>query len=65
MARLIHPEPLNRAIADYTITHIVTPAYRADPELKSLEAEHPGIIDAMVRHVPMLRPSARAFEPAK
>jgi hypothetical protein len=48
LARLIYPEALNRAIVSYTMTHIVAPAYHADPSLQALEAAHPGIIDAMI-----------------
>lgn len=48
LARLIYPEMLNRAITAYTIAHIVTPAYHADPGLRSLEKDYPGIIDAMI-----------------
>jgi len=48
LARLIYPEALNGAITTYTIANIVTPTYHADPSLQALEADHPGIIDAMV-----------------
>jgi hypothetical protein len=48
LARLVYPEALNRAITTYTLVHIVTPTYHADKELKQLEADHPGIIDAMI-----------------
>jgi hypothetical protein len=48
LARLVYPETLNRAITTYTLVHIVTPTYHADKELKQLEADHPGIIDAMI-----------------
>jgi hypothetical protein len=48
LARLIYPEALNSAIVTYTILHVVSPAYHADPNLRTLEADHPGIIDAMI-----------------
>lgn len=48
LARLIYPEALNSAIVTYTIVHIVGPAYHADPSLRTLEADHPGIVDAMI-----------------
>ena len=48
LARLIYPEALNRAITRYTIIHVVNPAYHADRGLRSLEADYPGIIDAMI-----------------
>ena len=48
LARLIYPEALNRAITTYTIIQVVTPAYHADQGLQSLEADYPGIIDAMI-----------------
>jgi hypothetical protein len=48
LARLIYPEALNSAIVSYTILHVVSPGYHADPNLRTLEAAHTGIIDAMV-----------------
>ena len=48
LARLIYPEALNRAITRSTIILVVTPAYHADRGLQSLEADYPGIIDAMI-----------------
>ena len=48
LARLIYPEALNSAIVTYTIIHVVTPTYHDDPGLQTLEADHPGIIDAMI-----------------
>ena len=48
LARLTYPEALNQAIIAYTIDHVVTLIYHADPELRRLEADHPGIIDAMI-----------------
>lgn len=48
LAKLIYPEALNRAITTYTIVQVVTPAYHADQGLQSLEADYPGIIDAMI-----------------
>jgi hypothetical protein len=48
LARLIYPEALNSAIVSYTILHIVSPGYHAAPDLRALEAEHSGIIDAMI-----------------
>jgi hypothetical protein len=48
LARLTYPETLNQAITVYTLVHIVTPTYHADKGLQQLEADHPGIIDAMI-----------------
>ena len=48
LARLIYPSALNTAINDYTFRNIVTPTYHADVDLKRLEAEHPGIVDAII-----------------
>ena len=48
LARLIYPEALNDAIVTYTIVHVVGPAYHADPNLRTLEADRPGIVDAMI-----------------
>lgn len=48
LARMVYPVSLNAAIDDYTFRAVVTPTYRADPGLKQLEADHPGIIDAIV-----------------
>jgi hypothetical protein len=48
LARLIYPEALNSAIVTYTIVHRVTPSYRNDPSLRTLEADRPGIIDAII-----------------
>lgn len=48
LARLIYPEALNSAIVTYTIVHRITPSYRDDPNLRTLEADRPGIIDAII-----------------
>lgn len=48
LARLIYPASLNSTIVAYTFENIVGPGYRADPNLKALEAAHPGIIDAIL-----------------
>lgn len=48
LARLIHPASVNSAIVSYTFVNVVGPTYRADPNLKMLEAAHPGIIEAII-----------------
>lgn len=48
LARLLYPEALNSAIVNYTIVHRITPSYRNDPSLRTLKADRPGIVDAII-----------------
>ena len=44
LARLVYPAALDAAVVEYTFASIVGPSYRADPQMRQAEAEHPGFI---------------------
>lgn len=60
LARLIHPASVNSAIVSYTFVNVVGPTYRADPNLKTLEAAHPGIIEAIIAAIRPIADAARS-----
>ena len=44
LASLIYPASLDAAVVEFTFASIVGPGYRADPQMRQAEAEHPGFI---------------------
>jgi hypothetical protein len=48
LVRLIYPPELDEAVMTLTFNAGVAPTYHADPNLRPLEAAHPGLIDAMI-----------------